>query len=91
MRIFYLESPSFIISGFGWLGTISTQQARLADLRLEARTVRAVRGRLLGGSKAGALAARVFVGAKGYSNLPPRAQRGFGRVKSQRWRALTLL
>ena len=38
------------------------------------------------GAKEGALAARVFVGAKGSSNLPPRAQLCIWRGQSQRWR-----
>jgi hypothetical protein len=46
---------------------------------------------LLGGFKEGALAARVFVGAKGSSNLPPRAQRRIWAGQSQRWKAQTLL
>jgi hypothetical protein len=45
----------------------------------------------LGGFKEGALAARVFVGAKGSSNLPPRAQRRIWAGQSQRWKAQTLL
>ena len=46
---------------------------------------------LLEGFKEGALAARVFVGAKGSSNLPPRAQRYIWAGQSQRWKAQTLL